>query len=465
MEIRKILWVVFIILASTGYGQEAVRIQGQVSGYTGGKLKIIGIFGDQNYIMDSVNISANGSFTISRKEKMNGGMYYFLLPDFKNLQFLIDDNQKFAFRTQQSQLVYGMKIDGHISNELLYEGLKIQQVIDSLQNLSKAGAGQAVSPMTSKYLNEWNERRNVHLEKCKTAYPGEFYTLFKIAGQNPPVRDVRKANGDVDTVRQYYLYRQEFWDNMDLKDERMMRTPVLFNKLRRYMTELVPQLPDSIIAQADRIIRKAQGNDQVFQFVTNWIALNYQPTKTTVMDGEAVYVHIIDTYFNEKTKHWFREGELDKLKKRTAEMRPSLLNRKGPDVVSTDPNGQQKSIYAIKSPYILVYMFSPNCEHCKKETPKMRAFYQEWKSKGVEVFAIAIDTKDTEWKSYIKENNISDWINVYDPTNRSIYAKYYVDITPEIYLLNPDRTIIGKNLKTEQIAELIRKDQSKRSGK
>jgi len=443
MEIRKILWVVFIILASTGYGQEAVRIQGQVSGYTGGKLKIIGIFGDQNYIMDSVNISANGSFTISRK-----------------------DNQKFAFRTQQSQLVYGMKIDGHISNELLYEGLKIQQVIDSLQNVSKSGSGQSAnSQITSKQLNEWIDKRNVHLEKCKTNYAGEFYTLFKIAGQNPMVRDVRKANGDVDTVRQYYLYRQEFWDNMDLKDERMMRTPVLFNKLRRYMTELVPQLPDSIIAQADRIIRKAQGNDQVFQFVTNWIALNYQPTKTTVMDGEAVYVHIIDTYFNEKTKHWFREGELDKLKKRTAEMRPSLLNRKGPDVVSTDPNGQQKSIYAIKSPYILVYMFSPNCEHCKKETPKMRAFYQEWKSKGVEVFAIAIDTKDTEWKSYIKENNISDWINVYDPTNRSIYAKYYVDITPEIYLLNPDRTIIGKNLKTEQIAELIRKDQSKRSGK
>jgi thiol-disulfide isomerase/thioredoxin len=396
---------------------------------------------------------------------MESGMYYFLLPDFKNIQFLIDDNQRFSFSTTKEQLIYGMQIPGHTTNSLLNEGLKIQQVIDSLQNISKTVTSKGPAPEVSTLLNQWIEKRNTHLADCQSRYPKEFYTIFKMAGQNPPVRDVKKANGTIDSLRQYMLYRAEFWDNVNLVDERLLRTPVLFNKLRRYMTELVPQQPDSIIAQADRIVRKAEGNDKVYQFVTNWIALNYQPTKTTVMDGEAVYVHIIDTYFNEKTKHWFKEGELEKLKKRTSEMRGSLLNRKGPDVISTDPTGKQKSIYGIRSPYVLVYMFSPNCEHCKKETPKMRAFYQEWKNKGVEVFAIAIDTKDAEWKSYIRENRIEDWINVYDPTNKSIYGKYFVDITPEIYLLNPDRTIIGKNLKTEQIAEVIRRDQDKRSGK
>ncbi len=180
------------------------------------------------------------------------------------------------------------------------------------------------------------------------------------------------------------------------------------------------------------------------------------------MDGEAVYVHIIDTYFNEKTSHWFNGGELDRLKKKAGEMRASLLNKKGPDVISTDPSGTQRSIYELKAPYIIVYMYAPHCEHCMKETPKLKKFADEWKSKGVDVFAIALDTNPEEWKAYIQKNQLQNWVNVFDPTNRSIYAKYYVDITPEMYVLNPDRTIIGKNLKTEQIATIIDRDRTKR---
>lgn len=48
--------------------------------------------------------------------------------------------------------------------------------------------------------------------------------------------------------------------------------------------------------------------------------------------------------------------------------------------------------------------------------------------------------------------------NVFDPTNKAIYGKYFVDITPEIYVLNPERTIIAKNLKVNQIGEVVERD-------
>ena len=51
-----------------------------------------------------------------------------------------------------------------------------------------------------------------------------------------------------------------------------------------------------------------------------------------------------------------------------------------------------------------------------------------------------------------------DWTNVFDPTNRAIYATYYVDNTPEIYVLNRNRTIIGKNLKVHQIETILQRD-------
>jgi len=50
---------------------------------------------------------------------------------------------------------------------------------------------------------------------------------------------------------------------------------------------------------------------------------------------------------------------------------------------------------------------------------------------------------------------------VYDPTNRSIFKTYYVDNTPELYLLGPDRKIVAKNLKVEQLAQAIRMHKSR----
>ena len=77
----------------------------------------------------------------------------------------------------------------------------------------------------------------------------------------------------------------------------------------------------------------------------------------------------------------------------------------------------------------------------------------------MDVFAIAIDTNDAEWKDYIKKTGMN-FTNVHDPTNKSIYAKYYVDQTPELYVLNKDRIIIGKNLKVNQVETIINRDKN-----
>jgi len=121
--------------------------------------------------------------------------------------------------------------------------------------------------------------------------------------------------------------------------------------------------------------------------------------------------------------------------------------------------GKKHTIYGMKSDYVLVYMFNPDCEHCAIETPKLVANYQTWKSQGIEIYGIAIDTDEQKLGDYIKKNQIPFSV-VYDSTNRSIYGKYYVNITPELYVLNKKRTIIGKNLKVDQVMTIIDRDRS-----
>jgi peroxiredoxin len=223
---------------------------------------------------------------------------------------------------------------------------------------------------------------------------------------------------------------------------------------------LTPQNPDSLIFVADPLIKRVMKHKQYFKYFTNWIALQYENTKTTVMDGEAVYVHIIKNYFTPELAFWDKPANLEGLQTHVWEMEASLLNRKGPDVRAQDVNGQFKSIYEITAPIVVVFMFSPDCEHCQKEALEVEALYKKWKSRGVEFFGIAVSTTDAEWKAFVKEKGFT-FTNVFDPTNRAIYAKYFVDITPEIYVLNKDRIIIGKNLHPNQLDTVFERELKK----
>ena len=140
------------------------------------------------------------------------------------------------------------------------------------------------------------------------------------------------------------------------------------------------------------------------------------------------------------------------------------MGDKGPNVIAKDLSGKTHSLMDSKKDYLIVYMFAPSCEHCQEQTPKLVKWYNEGGKEYADVFAIALDSNledPNELANYIKKTNMP-FTCVWDATNRSIYAKYYVDITPEIYIMNPDRTIIAKNLKVFQIDTMIDRDREKR---
>jgi thiol-disulfide isomerase/thioredoxin len=444
---------------------ESPDIAIQVEGLGSGPAYLIATRADQRYRLDSTSVDDAGRMVFKRDAPYPAGLIYVYLPDKSNLQMLVDKDQAFSMKTRTGDLVGSMKVEGSLDNELLYNNLRFEaemqpKIQESAQKLRAVPAGSPEYDQLKKEQDQLVVQRKTHLDEIFNKHPNSFFTKFKSAGQNPDVKDVRKPDGSVDQAYQAYLYRSEFWNNVDFSDDRLLATPVIANKLKRYMTELTPQVADSINSAASFLIDKVLDRPEYYKFFANWIALNYEPTKTTVMDPQAVYVHMIQNYFTYDRAFWSDSVGVYALQLRAHEMAASLVGKKGPDVRAQGPDGKFYSISEIKSPYVIVYMFNPTCEHCMIETPKLVRLYQEWKAKGMEVFAIALDTNDAEWKAYIAKNGMN-WINVFDPTNKAIYAKYFVDITPEIYVLNPDRTIIGKNLKVDQIVTVIERDMRK----
>ena len=445
---------------------DSTYIDVQIDGIPAGKTRLIGVFGDRNYLADSADVDAKGHFTLRRKEMLPAGFYTFLLPGGnKNFSILIDTDQRFSMRANASDIGSTMQVNGSLNNDLFYRNYRFQAAQDpELQSLSDVlRANPESSPEFQKAKARQEQilaERKAHLDEIYTTYPDAFFTKFKIGGQNPELTYPRKPNGDLDTLAQLMHYRGHFWDNVDFSDKRLLYTPVIGNKLRRYIKDLTPQLRDSIIPVADELIRRVMPYKDYFQFFTNWVALQYENTKTTVMDGEGVYVHVIQNFFTPELAFWDTAENLEKLQKHAWEMEASLMGKKGPDVRAEDVNGVYKSIYEITAPIVVVFMYSPDCEHCQKDAPKIVEIARNWKSRGVEFFGIGVNTNEEDWKAFVKKTGFP-FTNVYDPTNRTIYAKYFVDITPELYVLNKDRIIVAKNLHAEQLEEVFQRELAK----
>lgn len=443
-----------------------MKIDVTVAGKIGGSAYLIGMYTDQNYRVDSVGISQAGTFTFEREEGVPPGLYFVIFPDNRNFQLLIDEDQQFSVSTQNNNLG-AVQVKGCLESELFYQ----VKLLEAPLNNALAGVDnqlRGLKPGDNNYDNLKSQKDRLIKEKADklneiySKYPNNLFTKFKNGGKNPTIDYTYDESGEIDMIKYLWEFRNAYWDDIDFNDARLLRTPVIQNKLKQYIDKYTIQHPDSLKISIDFLMNNVANSPEFYKYFANWIALNFEPTETKLMDSQAIYVHMVKNYFTTEKAVWSSPAELQGLNQRATEMELSLVGLKAPDVVSTNPRGQQKSIYEMKQDYIVVYMYNPDCEHCQEETPKLKAFYDSWKRNGLGVFAIAIDTDDAKWNEYINKVGIQEWVNVHDPTNKSIYGKYFVDVTPELYLLNPDRKIIGKNLKTHQVIEMIEKDKNQR---
>ncbi|MEQ1743851.1 MAG: redoxin domain-containing protein [Saprospiraceae bacterium] len=443
--------------------KDSTRIEVFIEGLQAGTARLVGTYGDQNYIADTTLVDATGHFVLRRERPLQSGFYYFLLPGQKNFSVLIDKEDQFmTLRAKLPDVTGTMQVKGSINTELLYRNSRYQFAqepeLNQLTQVTRNNTANSPEYKQAKVRqNQLLAERKAHLDSIFREHPNAFFTKFKIAGQNPDWPEYRKPNGDLDTLRNLNYYREHFWDGVDFTDNRMLNTPVIFNKLKRYIVELTAQNPDSIIKVADPLVQRMMPYPEYFKFMVNWIGLNYENGKTKVMDGEAVMVYLIDKYITPENAFWDTPENIGKLRKKIDEMKASLLGRKGPDVRAMDINGQPKSIYEMTAPLVVVFMFSPDCEHCREQAPEIQRIYEKWKNKGVDFYGIAVNTKEEDWRKFVKSSGFT-FTNVFDPTNRAIYAKYFVDITPELYVLNKDRIIVGKNLAAGQLETVFERE-------
>ncbi len=423
-------------------------------------------FADKNYVKDTLRLDEKGRGVFSGKDPLPGGVYILVMPNMKYVEFLVDEhNQRFGIETDTTDFFNTLTFTGSRENTAFLD-FQIQlyhfnKQLQSLhQRLSKNRNNTDSSAVIRKQIDQINEQTRKLNKKVIEDHPGTFLANL-VRAMTPP--DIPDFDIPVNTpsrdsllwTKKYSYLRDHYFDGVDFSDERLLRTPVLQNRLSQYFNRILIQRPDSLIPQIDKIIDRAEKNNKVYQYVVIYLLNTYQ--QSTIMGLDEVYVHIAEKYYLSGKTPWSDSTFLANLKDRVAHIKPNLIGRKAPDLKMETLDGEWVDLWEVEAPYTVLFFWEPNCGFCKKSIPKLSKLYQQYKDKGLAVMAIYIYDKKDEWKKFVEEHGYTDWINAWDPHQLTNFRLYYdVYSTPVIYVLNKNKKIIAKRLDVGSLKRFLK---------
>jgi thiol-disulfide isomerase/thioredoxin len=417
-------------------------------------------FGDKQYIIDSVKADGNATVVFQSDTLLPGGIYLFVLPDKKYFELIMDRQQRFSMETDQADFIEHMKITGSRDNEVFYEYLvfinrkakemnTLRSRYDKLADKPEERAG------VQDEMKKLNEEVIAVKEKFIKDHPDMLMTNVFLASKDVdmPEEKPRNPDGSVDSVAVFYYYKDHFFDNVDFKDNRLIRTPVLFPKIEQYVKKLTVQMPDSINAAADYLVEKARPSRDIFKFVVWWITNQYETSK--IMGMDAVFVHMARNYYTPEQAFWTDSSTLAKIKERADVLEPILIGKHIRSMVLQDTAGNYRSLYDITAPWTILVVWDPDCGHCKTAIPKLKDLYDKARKHGVQVYAVDNEAERDKWLAFIKKYDL-DWINVADMDFHNNF-RHELDIksTPQIFLLDKDKKIVAKKIDVVTLSELL----------
>ena len=248
-------------------------------------------------------------------------------------------------------------------------------------------------------------------------------------------------------------------------DERLIRTPIFEMKLDKYYKDLVVPAPDSISREADIMLAKATPSKEMFKYLLTYFVQKY--INPTYMGQDAVFVQLFEKYINNNPQvDWFTEKYKKYMYDRAYSLMANLIGNPAQNLELVDTADKPRPLYGVNAPYVVICFWDATCSHCKEIVPKLDSMYQhKWKQEGVVIYGVMVDGGKPAWLNYIRDNNLKDWIHVYETSaqrdsgyaaGKANYRQLYdVYQTPILYLLDKDKRIIAKKLSYDQIDEVL----------
>lgn len=453
-------------------------------------------YGAKKLVSDTIRVNSQGHGVFRGDSLLDGGLYLILTPDYRYFEIMIDDeNQTFSLQTDTTDLTGNLVVTGSEANvvfkqyqEKSADMYKIRKpALDELKKLYEEDTTKfnqkklsARRDSIKMYRNTVDSVKDVMLSYENSIiqkYPKSLLASILGCTHEVEIPDYpRDANGNViDSMFKYQYMKMHYFDNINLGDERLLRTPVYEPKLDEYFDRQLIQIPDSIIEQVDFVLNRVLEQEgkgyegKMYYNTLHHLFMKWQNPKYMGLDN--IFVHLMGEYYLKGKIPARVANDTAYMNKITDRYNKTIYNQIG--VTARDFMAYKMGndtmvehmgwtrLSQVHSPYVVLYFFDTDCGHCKKIIPEWHKLYREneFKKKGIETVLFYTQTDMDKWQKFIADNDMFDFINVFDPyQNTNFRTTYDIYSTPVVYILDKERKIIAKRLPPETVVEVLNKE-------
>lgn len=245
------------------------------------------------------------------------------------------------------------------------------------------------------------------------------------------------------------------WDNFDFSDDRLAYTPFIEGKLETYLNVL-PPIPDTINAKMDLILKKMEKSKELSHFALEWLVRAMENAK--VQFGDDCFIHLVENYMLRNKPEWAKDSMVESYQKKILLLSKNVIGAKAADIDIQNMDGQPVSLKTVypKHKYTMLVFWSPSCNHCTEEVPKMDSALASLQ-KDIQVIGIDAHGEEEEWKKFISSKQWKyTWAHWHDPQKKGNYiSNYSVYTTPVLYLIDRKGVIVAKRLTHENLKSVL----------
>lgn len=423
---------------------------------------ILGYYQSENMLVaDTVLIDSKGIAKFKSDTLLPVGIYTAYYPNKTYFDFLVSKDQTFSISVDTANYVESQEIKGSDESKAFSDYHKFMSQMQKertalLNHYRPLIKNKDTLAVAQQKLETLNKQVSLRWKKDVENHKGTYYakvinSLTPVEFIPRPISDLNLKKDSILAMDKYFFEANHYFDNTDLTEPGLWRTSFQYNRVNFYLNKILIPRPDSIIPYAIRLIEASKADKDCFRFMTSAV-LSFA-VKSDIMGMESLSVRIAKNYFLNGEAYWADSTLLAKMAELVAKEEHTLLGSKAPELVMQDWQQGFHSLHQVNAPYTILIFFEPNCSHCKKTIPEVYTkIWEKYKDKGLAVYCVYTQTDKEEWEEFIHQKQLYDWIHVWDPKNESNFRYFYdVSVTPRIFLLDENKTIIGKKIGVENL--------------
>ncbi|PWK26742.1 uncharacterized protein DUF4369 [Arcicella aurantiaca] len=439
--------IALLFIAQTTFSQH--RIELKIKGLKDSTLYLVHHYEDTFLSQDTAKIDASGLAVFKGNKKLPLGFYVVAMGRSRMFDLVIND-QNFLMETDTADYTNNLKIKGSVEASLFQDFVA--------QANAKAKKLKGANPTQKQAIYaELEQFQKDYVQK----HTGTFASNILRAGVDIEVPPMPAKPTLQDTINQSNYYFKHYWDNINLSDERMLRTPFIGKKMDTYLQNISYFEPDTIIQIADALIEKTPRKTDLRKYIVGKFAQKFIAAE--IMGREEAYIHIAEKYIINDPESGWDTSSIRRNKEYVMKMKPVLLGNKISNMDMTDTLDVYTPLYGVKANYTLVMIYDPECHHCQETTKKLLDEYPKLAAKGVKVY-MACGTRDKKkWLNFVKEFKTQRFINVFDSHMVTDFTnKFNTTVYPNLLFLDKDKKILAnKKLDVEQYLKIISQQEDK----